>query len=196
MPEVTAALMDDDPQKILPTLVMERMPFAVQIAFFGALLSAITSTASATMLAPSTSFVENILRNFKPGLTDAQTLKAMRISVVVFTLCVLVYAITMQDSSIYEMVSGAYQVPLVGAFIPLVFGLYWKGATTQGAIAAVVMGLGTWLLFIIVPGWSDAFPQQLAGLIGATTGMVFGSLLPQWMRNTQAQVMHYQGSAV
>lgn len=136
---------------------MERMPFAVQIAFFGALLSAITSTASATMLAPSTSFVENILRNFKPGLTDAQTLKAMRISVVVFTLCVLVYAITMQDSSIYEMVSGAYQVPLVGAFIPLVFGLYWKGATTQGAIAAVVMGLGTWLLFIIVPGWSDAF---------------------------------------
>ena len=58
------------------------------------------------------------------------------------------------------------------------------------------MGLGTWLLFIIVPGWSDAFPQQLAGLIGATTGMVFGSLLPQWMRNTQAQVMHYQGSAV
>lgn len=148
------------------------------------------------MLAPSTSFVENILRNFKPGLTDAQTLKAMRISVVVFTLCVLVYAITMQDSSIYEMVSGAYQVPLVGAFIPLVFGLYWKGATTQGAIAAVVMGLGTWLLFIIVPGWSDAFPQQLAGLIGATTGMVFGSLLPQWMRNTQAQVMHYQGSAV
>ncbi len=31
----------------------------------------------------------------------------------VFTLCVLVYAITMQDSSIYEMVSGAYQVPLV-----------------------------------------------------------------------------------
>ena len=86
--------------------------------------------------------MENILRNFKPGLTDAQTLKAMRISVVVFTLCVLAYAITMQDSSIYEMVSGAYQVPLVGAFIPLVFGLYWKGATTQGAIAAVVMGLG------------------------------------------------------
>ncbi len=196
MPEVTAALMEDDPQKILPTLVMERMPFAVQIAFFGALLSAITSTASATMLAPSTAFVENILRNIKPGLSDAQTLKAMRISVVVFTLCVLVYAITMQDSSIYEMVSGAYQVPLVGAFIPLVFGLYWKGATTQGAIAAVVMGLGTWLLFIVVPGWSDAFPQQLAGLIGATTGMVFGSLLPQWMRNTQAHVMHYQGSAV
>ena len=32
-----------------------------------------------------------------------------------------------------------------GAFVPLVFGLYWKRATTQGALASVVLGLGTWL---------------------------------------------------
>ena len=194
MPEASEALMGDDPQKILPRLVMEHMPLAVQIAFFGALLSAIMSTASATMLAPSTAFVENILRNIKPGMSDAATLKAMRLAVVGFTVCVLVYAITMQDSSIYEMVSGAYQVPLVGAFVPLVFGLYWKRATTQGALAAVVLGIGTWLIFWAVPGWADAFPQQLAGLIGALIGMVFGSLLPQWMANTQGQVKHYQGS--
>ena len=194
MPEASEALMGDDPQKILPRLVMEHMPLAVQIAFFGALLSAIMSTASATMLAPSTAFVENILRNIKPGMSDAATLKAMRLAVVGFTVCVLVYAITMQDSSIYEMVSGAYQVPLVGAFVPLVFGLYWKRATTQGALAAVVLGIGTWLVFWAVPGWADAFPQQLAGLIGALIGMVFGSLLPQWLANTQGQVKHYQGS--
>jgi Na+(H+)/acetate symporter ActP len=66
----------------------------------------------------------------------------MRISVLVFTACVLTYAITMQGTSIYELVSGAYQVPLVGAFVPLVFGLYWKRATTQGALLAVAMGLG------------------------------------------------------
>jgi len=196
MPEATEALMGDDPQKILPRLVMEHMPLAVQIAFFGALLSAIMSTASATMLAPSTAFVENILRNLKPGMSDAATLKAMRLSVVGFTICVLVYAITMQDSSIYEMVSGAYQVPLVGAFVPLVFGLYWQRATTQGALAAVVLGIGTWLVFMAVPGWADAFPQQLAGLIGALIGMVFGSLLPQWVANTQGDVKHYQGSTI
>lgn len=194
MPEASEALMGDDPQKILPRLVMEHMPLVVQIAFFGALLSAIMSTASATMLAPSTAFVENILRNIKPGMSDAATLKAMRLAVVGFTVCVLVYAITMQDSSIYEMVSGAYQVPLVGAFVPLVFGLYWKRATTQGALAAVVLGIGTWLVFWAVPGWADAFPQQLAGLMGALIGMVFGSLLPQWLANTQGQVKHYQGS--
>lgn len=196
MPETVGALMDDDPQKILPALVMNHMPLPLQIAFFGALLSAIMSTASATMLAPSTAFVENILRNIKPGMSDAQTLKAMRLSVLVFTMCVLVYAITMQDSSIYEMVSGAYQVPLVGAFVPLVFGLYWKRATTQGAIFAVGMGIGVWLLVMAVPGWSEAFPQQLAGLLAAATGMVAGSLLPQWVRNSQDAVVHYETDPV
>jgi SSS family solute:Na+ symporter len=131
MPETAMALLKDDPQKVLPTLVMEKMPVILQVAFFGALLSAIMSTASATLLAPSTTFVENILRNLKPGMSDQATLRAMRISVLVFTFCVLMYAITMQGTSIYELVSGAYQVPLVGAFTPLVFGLYWKRATPR-----------------------------------------------------------------
>ena len=195
MPETAQALLKDDPQKVLPTLVMERMPLVLQIAFFGALLSAIMSTASATLLAPSTTFVENILRNLRPGMSDAMTLKAMRVSVLVFTGCVLTYAITMQGTSIYEMVSGAYQVPLVGAFVPLVFGLYWKRATTQGALMAVAMGLGVWLLFVASASLSEAFPQQLAGLLAALVGMVAGSLLPQFVPDHKGHVHHYEGSA-
>ena len=195
MPEATQELLKDDPQKVLPTLVMERMPLALQIAFFGALLSAIMSTASATLLAPSTTFVENMLRNLRPGMSDAATLKAMRISVVVFTAIVLAYAITMQGTSIYEMVSGAYQVPLVGAFVPLVFGLYWARATTQGAISAVVLGMGVWLLFVASPTLSEAFPQQLAGVLAAVVGMVAGSLVPQWTPDRKGHVHHYQGSS-
>ena len=57
-------------------------------------------------------------------MSDAHTLKAMRASVLIFTICVLTYAITMEGSSIYDLVSGAYQIPLVGAFVPLVFGIY------------------------------------------------------------------------
>ncbi|MFD1711990.1 sodium:solute symporter [Ottowia sp. GY511] len=191
----TAGLLADDPQKVLPTLVMQHMPIGLQVAFFGALLSAIMSTASATLLAPSTMFVENILRNVKPGMSDAQTLKAMRIGVLVFTCCVLVYAITMEGSSIYELVSGAYQVPLVGAFVPLAFGVYWKRATTQGALLAVVMGIGVWLLFVASPMLHEAFPQQLAGVLAAITGMVFGSLAPQWLADHKGHVPHYEGSS-
>jgi solute:Na+ symporter, SSS family len=188
------ALLKDDPQKVLPTLVMTRMPVMLQVAFFGALLSAIMSTASATLLAPSTAFVENILRNIRPGMSDAATLRAMRLSVLVLSAIVLAYAITMQGTSIYELVSGAYQVPLVGAFVPLVFGLYWSRATTQGALASIVLGLGTWLVFIATPALSEAFPQQLAGLLAALAGMILGSLLPQAMTDHKGHVHHFQGS--
>ena len=185
MPEQATALMADDPQKVLPTLVMTQMPFVMQVLFFGALLSAIKSCASATLLAPSVTFTENIWRQFQPHQSDKQELKAMRVTVLVFSLLVLGYAIRMQGTSIYEMVSGAYQVTLVGAFVPLVFGLYWARATTQGAIFAIVLGLLTWGIFLATPAGQE-FPAQLAGVLASWVGMVGGSLGPQAIRNTHS----------
>ena len=182
MPEKAAQLIKEDPQKVLPTLVMEQMPFVMQVLFFGALLSAIKSCASATLLAPSVTFTENIWRQFFPHQGDKQALLAMRITVLVFSGLVLTYAILMQGSSIYDMVSGAYQVTLVGAFVPLVFGLYWSKATTQGAIFAIVLGLLAWLLFLMTPA-GEEFPAQLAGVLASLTGMLVGSLGPQALRN-------------
>ncbi|WP_367065984.1 sodium:solute symporter family protein [Oryzisolibacter sp. LB2S] len=187
MPEQAADLLAEDPQKVLPTLVMERMPLVMQVLFFGALLSAIKSCASATLLAPSVTFTENIWRQFRPEhISDREKLLAMRISVLVFAAGVLLYSIVMEGTPIYELVSSAYQVPLVGAFVPLVFGLYWKRANTQGAICAVVLGIGVWLVFMLTPALHEAFPQQLAGLLSAAFGMVAGSLAPQMVRNTRA----------
>jgi len=185
MPERTAELLQDNPQKVLPALVMERMPFFMQVVFFGALLSAIKSTASATLLAPSVTFVENIWRQFRPGLSDKHELRTMRIAVLVFSALVLAYAIAMQGTSIYEMVSGAYQVTLVGAFVPLVFGLYWRRASTQGALFSIVFGLVAWLLFLLTPAGTE-FPAQLAGVLASLAGMLIGSLGPQAIRNRHA----------
>ena len=185
MPEQAAKLIAEDPQKVLPTLVMTQMPFVMQVLFFGALLSAIKSCASATLLAPSVTFTENIWRQFFPHQSDRQELKAMRITVLVFSVLVLTYAIAMQGTSIYEMVSGAYQVTLVGAFVPLAFGLYWSKATTQGALLAIVLGLLTWLVFTFTP-WGEDFPAQLAGVLASLAGMWLGSLAPQWLRNQHA----------
>jgi len=184
----------DDYQKLLPTYVLTQMPLLMQILFFGALVSAIKSTSSATLLAPSTSFVENILKNLRPGLSDRQQLLAMRWTIVVFAGLVLAYAIAMQGTPIYELVSSAYQVPLVGAFVPLVMGLYWKRATTQGAIFSVAAGLGTWILFFPqISTWGEFFPGQLAGLLAAFAGMLFGSLAPQWLQDRHEHKQHVAG---
>jgi SSS family transporter len=186
----------NDYQRVLPTFVLTKMPLVMQILFFGALLSAIKSTSSATLLAPSTSFVENILKNLRPGTTDKQQLFAMRATIVVFTAGVLAYAIAMKGTSIYDLVSSAYQVTLVGAFVPLVMGLYWKRATTQGAIVSVAAGIAVWVLFFPQVGGealSKLFPGQLAGLLAGFAGMVIGSLAPQTLRNRHDVVHHVEG---
>ncbi len=192
MPEQAAELLKDDPQKVLPTLVMEKMPFVMQVLFFGALLSAIKSTASATLLAPSVTFTENIWRHVRPRISDASELCTMRITVLVFSLFVLAYAIYSQGTSIYEMVSGAYQVTLVGAFVPLLAGLYWQRATTQGALFSIVLGILTWLLFLATPA-GEEFPAQLAGVLAGVVGMVGGSLGPQAIRNSHASHLKHPG---
>ena len=186
MPEQTASLLKDDPQRILPTLVLEKMPFIMQVLFFGALLSAIKSTASATLLAPSVTFVENIWRQFSPRQSDAHELRTMRITVLIFSACVCAYAIGLQGKPIYEMVSGAYQVTLVGAIVPLTAGLYWPRATTQGAVFSIVLGVLAWLLFLATPAGLE-FPPQLAGVLMAVLGMLIGSLGPQALKNSHGK---------
>ena len=193
MPEKAQSLIAEDPQKVLPTLVMEHMPFMMQVLFFGALLSAIKSCASATLLAPSVTFTENIWRPLRPHQSDRQNLLTMRVTVLVFSALVLTYAIAMQGTSIYELVSGAYQVTLVGAFVPLLAGLFWARATTQGAVFSIVLGLLAWGLFLATPA-GEEFPAQLAGVLAAGLGMLAGSLGPQTIANRHGSHHRLVGS--
>ena len=178
-PGMVAALIDRDHQQILPRLIIDHTPLPAQILFFGALLSAVMSTASATLLAPSVTFTENVLKRLlRRELDDREFLRTMRIVVAVFAAGVTAFALN-SDSTIYEMVVGAYKVTLVAAFVPLVAGLYWQRATAQGALAAIVGGLVTWIaLEITAP--DGLVPPQLAGLLASAAGMLLGSLGPQW----------------
>lgn len=185
-------LAQNDYQRLLPIFVMENMPLVMQIIFFGALLSAIKSTSSATLLAPTTSFVENILKQIRPGMSDKQQLVAMRVTLVIFAFAVLAYAIALQGTPIYDLVSAAYQVTLVAAFVPLVFGLYWSRATTQGAVFSIFAGIAVWVVFFPqVTTWGELFPGQLAGLGAALVGMVAGSLMPQLLTDRREHVSHH-----
>jgi Na+/proline symporter len=167
---------DKQAQLILPNLILQHAPLFAQIMFFGALLSAIKSCASATLLAPSVTFTENILRPTFKHMGDKQLLRLMRIVVFCFTVMVTGFAIY-SDLPIYNMVENAYSVTLVGAFVPLSFGLYWKRSNTQGALISIFLGVGTWIgLAYYAP---DAVcPPHLAGLGASLIGMIAGSLLP------------------
>ena len=179
-PAMVAALIDTDSQMILPRLVLDKAPLFAQVMFFGALLSAIKSCASATLLAPSVTFTENILKPLLPRQSDRQLLLTMRIVTLSFTVLVTVYAMYAK-ASIFKMVENAYQITLVSAFIPLVCGLYWRRASNQGALTAIFCGISVWLAVLLAGGDDPFIPAQLAGLIASSIGMIAGSLAPQWL---------------
>ncbi len=99
-------------------------------------------------------------------------------TIVCFAGVVLLFALN-SESSIFHMVESAYKITLAGAFIPLVVGAFWKRATTQGALAATLGGLTSWILIEVLIGAKSPVPPQLIGLAVSAAGMVIGSLLPQ-----------------
>ncbi|MBX9676788.1 MAG: sodium:solute symporter family protein [Methylotenera sp.] len=179
-PAVFGKLVQEDSQRVLPTLVLTHTPLLAQAIFFGAVLSAIMSCSSATLLAPSVSFAENIVKAYIPNMSDAAFLRVMRICLIGFALCVLLYALN-SDLTIFGMVESAYKITLAGAFIPLVFGAFWKHSTSQGAMFAIIGGIGSWLIIELSFGEASLIPPQLIGLAVSTAGMIIGSLLPQKM---------------
>ena len=166
-------------QRILPDLVLGKMPLWAQVMFFGALLSAILSTASGALLAPTATFTENVIRPFVPNMSEKTFLLLLRVTLVVFTIAALLFALN-STSTMYEMVQNAYKVTLVGAFVPLVAGVYWLRASTQGALAASIGGLLVWLIAENVAA-EGLVPPQLVGLAASAALMLVGSLAPQFI---------------
>lgn len=179
-PELAEQAKAQDPQLVLPLFMMSHLPMYAQIIFFGALLSVIMSTASGTLLAPSVTISENIIREFLPNgqnLSDRQFLILMRATVVCFAFLVTLYALwSLQHStSIHSMVENAYKVTLVIALVPLFAGLYWKKASNFGAVTSIIVGVIVWIpLEFLAPDL--AIPPHFLGFVAAALAMIFATL--------------------
>jgi len=165
-------------QRILPDLILARTPVWAQVLFFGALLSAILSTASGALIAPTSLFTENVLRPFFRGMSDRQFMLLLRVILVTFTLAALLFALN-SKSTMYEMVQNAYKVTLVSCIVPLAFGIFWKRANVPGAVLSVVFGLLSWTIAEWATTEDTVLPAQLVGLAFSIVGMVLGSLVPR-----------------
>jgi Na+/proline symporter len=137
-------LMGEDAQLILPTLILERTPLAVQVLFFGALISAILSTAGGALLAPAVALAQNVVRPILKPRDDRALLRVMRLTVAAIAAVVTVMALTSR-LSIYQLVNESGKVVLVSAFVPLAAGLFWRPATARGAHVSMACGLVTWI---------------------------------------------------
>ncbi len=176
-------------QKILPTLILNATPIWCQVLFFGAVLSAILSTASGTLLAPASLITENVLQPFTKHFSDKKMLILLRVILVLVGI-VSTWISVNSKSTMYEMVEGGYKVTLVVAFVPLVCGIYWSRASTQGAIFSILFGVPVWLgtEYIYAEESEQLWrcvPPHLYGLAAAFIGMAVGSMMKPWIHHRQ-----------
>ncbi len=164
----------DNPQMLLPEMVLQHGGMALQIIFFGALLSAIMSTTSSGLLAPSAILSENIIKPlFKNKLSQSRLLWILRTNVVLIAIIAILLA--NWKANIYELVAESSMLLLVSLFVPLTAGLYWKRATTFGALCAIFSGM---ISYFLVYSLEDLLiPAHLIATSCSAVGLIAGSLL-------------------
>jgi SSS family solute:Na+ symporter len=171
-PTIVDKWIEEDSEMILPMLIMSHTPFIAKVLFFGALLSAIMSTASGTLLAPSVTINQNIIKKIFPKMDDKRYIMSLRITILITGILITLFALR-STSSIYEMVGDAYKITLVTAVSPLFAAMFWKRATTFGALSSIIIGFAVWII-----GEALHINQpQLFGFIASLFAMILGSLM-------------------
>jgi len=141
----------DDAETIF--IVLSQLLFSPLIAGFllAAILAAIMSTISSQLLVTSSSLTGDFYQAFlHKDASEKQLVLVGRISVFIVAL-VAIYLAYDRNSSILSLVSNAW-AGFGAAFGPVVIGcLYWKGMTRNGALAGIISGAITVLIWIYAP---------------------------------------------
>nr|WP_317200363.1 sodium/proline symporter PutP [uncultured Psychrobacter sp.] len=141
----------DDPETIF--LVFTQFLFTPLVSGFllAAILAAIMSTISSQLLVVSSSLTKDVYKLFfDKDAPEARQVLVGRISVVVVAVVSIILA-SDPDSSVLELVSHAW-AGFGAAFGPLViFSLTWRGMNRNGAVAGMVVGALTVILWVYGP---------------------------------------------
>ena len=180
-PVLVTRLLAENPDGVLPELIKGHFPLYAQVIFYGALLAVIMSTASGTLLAPSVTLAENVIKGWLvKNPSDRQMLWLLRAVISCFTVLVVVYTLwsLSHETSIHAMVEAAYKVTMVVAFVPLVAGLYWSRANTLGAYLSIGLGVLVWIPLEFIAPEAEVL-AHFWGFLASIAGMLIGSLWPQ-----------------
>lgn len=166
-------LPDGKPDSVLVDLTLKYLPTPLVALMLGALLSAIMSTVSAALLAPAGIIGHNIVPYIKKDASDAVQLRWCKWSIPIVGAASLIIALYFQN--IYTLCTQSWGILLVGVVAPMFAGVYWKRATTPGAIAGALAGTASWIAFTLC--LPEDYPSNLFGLVVSCIAVVAVSLL-------------------
>ena len=128
---------------------MSRILFSplAALALVLVVVSAVLSTVDSALISAASVLAQNLLRHPLPRVAP---LRLSRVSVVVVGAAGVCYAF--RGFSAYSLLEDAYQLTLVGLFVPLTAGLFGRRGGPRAALFAMAAGAGLWL-FHAVSGW-------------------------------------------
>lgn len=159
---------------VLPMVLLEQLPAWLGALALAAVFSTEVDTCDAILFMISTSASQDLYKRFlAPQASDAQLLRMARLTAVAGGAIGVLLAIML------ETVIGAltifYSLLVVTLFVPILGGLYTRGARSGEALAAIAAGVA--VMFIVRLGFAGDYrwlDPTLAGLIAASTA--FGAV--------------------
>jgi len=161
-------------EQILPLLAERYLPTFLAVMFSGALVSAILSTVDSALLVSAGLVSHNIVVQLRPGMTDPQKVRVARAFVAVFG--VLAYLMAFRAERIYELVEQASAFGSSGIVVVVMFGLFTRFGGTRSAIAALLVGVGAWIIGAYV--LALAYPYLTSLAMATLAYVVPATLIP------------------
>lgn len=159
----------------LPTLVMEYVPVGLSGLVLAGFISAMMSTADASLLASSTLFTNDIYRPFiDPDAPESRYTLVSRLGIVVLGGIMIVAAVAIGD--VINALTLAYNLLTGAIFVPILAAFFWKGGTWQGALASIVVASGAVVASMITFGFASNWPIVI-GLATSTVVFIAVSLM-------------------
>lgn len=154
----------DQPDFILPHLILSaELPILLVGLFCAGALSASMSTGDALLHATASVAVEDGIRPYRP-LSEGAQRALMRVLVVVSGAVAYLFALD-EDQSLVVLLLSSYGI-IAQLAPPIVAALYWRRATTAGAVAGLVAGSVVTLFFFLRPELSPwGIHEGVLGLV-------------------------------
>lgn len=167
----------DDGEKIFMILVNAIFHPVMAGILLAAILAAIMSTADSQLLVSSSALAEDFYKQvFKPDATPEQVVFVGRVGVIAVSLIALMLAMN-PDSSVLGLVSYAW-AGFGAAFGPaIVLSLYWSNMNRNGALAGIVVGGVTIVIWKQLTGGIFDLYEIVPGVILSTIAIIVVSIV-------------------
>jgi sodium/proline symporter len=140
----------DDPETILPVMSSELFPAVFTGIFLVIVLAAIMSTVDSLLILASSAVVRDVVQKvYNPALTERNLTVLGRLTTAVIGIGALALALP-EVRVVFWFVLFAWS-GIASAFAPVVLcSLFWKGTTRAGAIAGMIGGFVTTVLWVLL----------------------------------------------